>query len=177
MKFSWSTAFKICWVFLSIYLVAGLMYRLIYLQGVRIDLNHFIAYSSVAVLLLGSDRALKHLVFKIDNRTTSCVVLPTNGGEFQELRDESLGILWGILVAVARFPIVFVITPPLGALRGQRWAYEFDKPFLKLLGLSAVTDLAHKLALFSAWYLIGTLLIYLSVCFLLDPAKQSDRGS
>lgn len=163
MKLCWPLVFKICWIVLCGNLISGLVYRFIYLQGAGINLDRFLAYISVAILLLASDRALKHFVLKNGKKAVYCKVPQAYGDETQELKNEFLGMFWGVLGAILRLPLFLVFIAPIGALWDQKWADGFEELFLNLLGLGAMTDTASKLAFFSAWFMIGTLILYLGL--------------
>ncbi len=157
------------------YFIGGLFYRFVYLHGSGIDLRRFTSYVSVAILLLVSDRLMKRFVLKSIKETSPPLSTKGETEKSYEGNKTSLGYLFGGLLPIVRWPLVVVITVDLlEALWGQKWIDGFEMLLLKLLGLGSMASTSSELIFYSAWFLIG-MLILMSLRFYL--IRSSNPGS
>lgn len=159
MKSGWSLVIKICGGLLCIYFVGGLVYRFVYLHGSDIDLERFASYVSVAFLLLFGDRVMKWFFLRNIEETSPLFFNKGKVGERYENQKVYLTSLYGSLLLIVRWPLVIIIMELLNALWRQKWMDGFERLVLKLLGLESMTSTSSKLIFYSAWFLIGMLVL------------------
>lgn len=165
MKPNWPLVIKGCIAITLAYFVGGLAYRFVYLRGSGIDLEHFTSYGSVAILLLVGDQVMKRFFIRDVKETAPSLSAKGQAEDPADAQKTYLGYLYGGLLPIARWPLVLVIITPIAALWGQKWADRFERLVLKLLGLGPMTSTSSKLIFFSAWFLIGTLILNLGFRF------------
>jgi hypothetical protein len=175
MKPGWPSVIKICGGLVLLYFAGGLVYRFVYLQGSDIDLERFISYVSAAILMLISDQVMKRFLLRHLKKTAPSLSAKEQADEFYEKQQVYLGHLYGGLLPIARWPLVLLTIAPIAALWGQKWADGFERLVLNLLGLESMTRTSSKLIFFSAWFLIGTLILNLGFRFYL--MRSSNPGS
>lgn len=175
MKPDWPLVIKVCITLTFMYFIGGLFYRFVYLQGSGIDLGHFTSYVSVAILLLVSDRLMKRVVLKSIKETSPPLSTEWETEESHEGNKINLGYLFGGLLPIVRWPLVVITVELLEALWGQKWTDGFETLCLKLLGLGSMTSTSSKLIFYLAWFLIGMLILNMSLRFYL--IRSNNPGS
>ena len=176
MKPGWPSVIKISIGLTFVYFIGGLAYRFVYLQGSGIDLEHFASYVSVAIFVLISDQVMKRFFLRDIKETAPSLLAKGQADKFHEMQKAYLDHLYGGLLPIARWPLVLLTIIPIAALWDQKWADGIERLVLKLLGLGTMTSTSSKLIFFSAWFLIGTLILNLGFRFYWIRAR-SNRGS
>lgn len=175
MKPGWPLVFKICGGLVFGYFIGGLAHRFFYLDGAGMDVDHFTSYVSVATLLLISDQVMNRFLLRNVKENASSLSTKEQADEPDKVQKKCFGYLYGGLLPMVRWPLVLVTVTPIAALWGQKWANEFESLVLKLLGLGSMTSTSSKLIFFSAWFLIGTMILNMSLRFYL--MRSNNPGS